>query len=142
MHGVYLSNIFSNQIGVYSNWKNKILEDVAVQVIADDYYVHKRIGINNILFIPNLYTFEPSRTSNSNLTYNNLMVMGRELERIKGGLYGIKAMYLIRREIPVAKLFFISANYKIEAMEKLIDELVLEKILKFYIIWKISAIIF
>ena len=127
MHGVYLSSIFSNQTGVYAIWKNNILVDAALQVIADDYYVHKRIGINNTLFIPNLYTFDPSRTPNSNLTYNNLMIMGRELDRIKGGLYGIKAMDLIRREIPDAKLYFISSNYKIDFLENLIVELNLTK---------------
>ena len=74
---------------------------------------NKRLGINNSFFIPNLYTFDPKKIPNSNLTYNNLMIMGRELDRIKGGLYGIKAMDLIRREIPDAKLYFISSNYKI-----------------------------
>ena len=123
MHGVYLSSIWANLTGVYAIWKNNILVDAAVQVIADDYYVHKRIGINNTLFIPNLYTFEPSKTPNSNLTYNNLMIMGRELDRIKGGIYGIKAMDLIRREVPDAKLYFISANYKIDFLENLIAEL-------------------
>ena len=127
MHGVYMSSIFSNQTGVYSIWQFNQLYDASVHVIADDYYVHKRIGINNTLFIPNMYTFEPDRTPNSNLTYHNLMIMGRELDRIKGGIYGIKAMDLIRKEIPDAKLYFISANYKIELLENLIDELDLRR---------------
>ena len=127
MHGVYMSSIFSNQTGVYSIWQYNQLYDASVQVIADDYYVHKRIGINNTLFIPNMYTFDPDRTPNSNLTYHNLMIMGRELDRIKGGIYGVKAMDLIRKEIPDAKLYFISSNYKIEFLENLIDELDLRK---------------
>ena len=127
MHGVYMSSIFSNQTGVYSIWQYNQLYDASVQVIADDYYVHKRIGINNTLFIPNMYTFDPDRTPNSNLTYHNLMIMGRELDRIKGGIYGVKAIDLIRKEIPDAKLYFISSNYKIEFLENLIDELDLRK---------------
>jgi len=123
MHGVYLSSIYSNQTGVYPIWINNKYYDASVHVIADDYYVHKRIGLNNTFFIPNLYTFDPSLTPSSNLTYNNIMIMGRELDRIKGGLYGIKAMDLIRKEIPDAKLYFISANYKITLLENLIDEL-------------------
>ena len=127
MHGVYMSSIFSNQTGVYSLWQFNQLFDASIHVIADDYYVHKRIGINNTFFIPNMYTFDPGRTSNSNLTYNNLMVMGRELDRLKGGIYAIKAMDLIRKEIPDAKLYFISSNYKIEVLENLIDELDLRR---------------
>ena len=127
MHGVYLSSIFSNQTGVYAIWQYNQLFDASVHVIADDYYVHKRIGINNTFFIPNMFTFEPGKTPNSNLTYNNLMIMGRELDRIKGGLYGIKAMDLIRREIPDAKLYFISSNYKIVDLENLIKELDLSR---------------
>ena len=79
-----MSSIFSNQTGVYSIWQFNQLYDESVHVIADDYYVHKRIGINNTLFIPNMYTFEPERTPNSNLTYHNLMILLRELDRIKG----------------------------------------------------------
>ena len=127
MHGVYMSSIFSNQTGVYAMWQNHQLYDASVHVIADDYYVHKRIGINNTLFIPNMYTFEPDRTPDSNLTYHNLMIMGRELDRLKGGIYGIKAMDLIRKEIPDAKLYFISANGRVEFLENLIDELDLRR---------------
>ena len=57
MHGVYMSCIFANLIGVYAIWPYNQLYDASVQVIADDYYVHKRICINNTLFIPNMNTF-------------------------------------------------------------------------------------
>ena len=128
MHGVYLSSIFSNHTGVYSIWKNNLFFDAYIQVIADDYYVNKKLGINNSFFIPNLYTYDTgSQIKNSNLTYKNLMVMGRELDKIKGGLYAIKAMDIIRREIPEAKLFFISSNYDITFFKNLIKELNLKK---------------
>ena len=123
MHGVYLSSIFSNQTGVYALWKNNQYFDAFVNVIADDYYVNKRLGITNSFFIPNLYTFDSSQTPNSNLEYHNLMIMGRESDKIKGGLYGIKAMDLIRKEVPDAKLYFISADYTIDYLENLIKEL-------------------
>ena len=120
MHGVYMSSIYSNQTGVYKIWKNNKLFDAYIQVIADDYYVNEKLGINNTFFIPNMYTFDPEKTPDSNLTYKNLMIMGRELDKIKGGLYGIKAMKLIVEKIPDAKLYFISANYKIEFLTNLI----------------------
>ena len=123
MHGVYMSSIYSNQTGVYKIWKSNKLFDAYIQVIADDYYVNEKLGINNAFFIPNMYTFDVDKTPKSNLTYKNLMIMGRELDKIKGGLYGIKAMKLIVEKIPDAKLYFISANYKIEFLTNLIKEL-------------------
>ena len=123
VHGVYMSSIFANLTGVYSIWKYLSLYDAYIQVNADDYYVNKRLGINNSFFLPNLYTYDPDTTKNSNLTYNNLVIIGRELDKIKGGLYGIKAMDIIRREVPDAKMYFISSNYKITFLENLIKEL-------------------
>ena len=123
IHGVYMSSIFSNQTGVYSIWKYNQLFDAYVQNIADDYYVNKKLGINNSFFLPNLFTYEADQAPSSNLTYNNLMIMGRELDKIKGGLFGIKAMSLIVKEVPDAKLYFISSNYNIPLLENLIKEL-------------------
>ena len=123
MHGVYMSSIYSNQTGVYKIWKSNKLFDAYIEVIADDYYVNEKLGINNSFFIPNMYTFDADKTPNSNLTYKNLMIMGRELDKIKGGLYGIKAMKLIVEKIPDAKLYFISSNYKIDFLSNLIKEL-------------------
>ena len=71
-HGVYMSSIFANLTGVYSIWKNFKYYDAYIQVNADDYYVNRRLGINNSFFIPNLYTYEPDKTPSSNLTYNNI----------------------------------------------------------------------
>ena len=130
VHGVYMSSIFANYTGVYSIWKNNQLYDAYIQVNADDYYVNKRLGINNSFFLPNLYTFDPDTTPNSNLTYNNLLIIGRELDRIKGGMYGVKAMDIVRREIPDAKLYMISANGKVKFLEDLIKELNLTKNIK------------
>ena len=130
VHGVYMSSIFANFTGVYSIWKNNQLYDAYIQVNADDYYVNKRLGINNSFFLPNLYTFDPDTTPNSNLTYNNLLIIGRELDRIKGGMYGVKAMDIVRREIPDAKLYMISANGKVKFLEDLIKELNLTKNIK------------
>ena len=130
MHGVYLSAIFVNSTVVYTSWKMNKFFDAFVEVIADDYYVNKRLGINNSFFIHNLYTFDPDKTPNSNLTYNNLMIMGRENDPLKGGFYGIKAMDLIRKEIPEAKLYFISSNPNIEFLKNLIKKLKLTKNVK------------
>ena len=127
MHGVYLSALYSNSTGVYKVWKNHFLFDAYIQVIADDYYVYKKLGMNNTFYIPNMYTYDASKTPNSNLTYKNLMIMGRENDRIKGGYYGIKAMYEIVKEVPDAKLYFISSDYRINTLKGVIEELNLTK---------------
>ena len=123
MHGVYLSSVYSNSTGVFSVWKNHFLFDAYIQVIADDYYVYKKLGMNNTFYIPNMYTFDPAKTPNSNLTYKNLMIMGRENDRIKGGYYGIKAMYEIVKEVPDAKLYFISSDFRIKFLKEVIGNL-------------------
>ena len=127
MHGVYLSCVYSNSTGVYKVWKNHFLYDAFIQVIADDYYVYKKLGMNNTFYIPNMYTYDASKTPNSNLTYKNLMIMGRENDRIKGGYYGIKAMYEIVKEVPDAKLYFISSDYRLNFLKGVIEELNLTK---------------
>ena len=74
-----------------------------------------------------MYTFDADRTPNSNLTYKNLMIMGRERDRIKGGYYGIKAMELIVKEIPDAKLYFISSDKSLDFLKGVIKDLNLTK---------------
>ena len=129
-HGTYLSCVYANCTDTYRFWANLKLYDAFVQVIADDYYVHKRLGFKNVFYIPNMYTFDADKTPNSNLTYKNLMIMGREYDRIKGGYYGIKAMYEIVKEIPDAKLYFITPDPKNSFLNKTIKELNLTKNIK------------
>jgi hypothetical protein len=126
-HGAYLASVYTNITGVYKEWQNNFLFDAFVQVVPDDYYVYKKLGMNNTFFIPNLYTFNAAETPNSNLTYKNIMVMGRENDRVKGGIYSIKAMSLIVKEIPNAKMYFITSDPRIEFIEDLINELNLTK---------------
>ena len=122
-HGTYLSCVYANCTGVYAAWRFHKLFDAFIQVIADDYYVHKKLGFKNAFYIPNMFTFDADKTPNSNLTYKNLMIMGRENDRIKGGYYGIKAMYEIVKEIPDAKLYFISSDSRIKFLKETIKEL-------------------
>ncbi len=129
-HGTYLSCVYANCTGVYAVWANQKLFDAFIQVVCDDYYVHKKLGFKNAFYIPNMYTFDPDKTPNSNLTHKTLMIMGREHDRIKGGYYGIKAFYEVVKEIPDAKLYFISSDYKIEFLEGVIKDLNLTRNVK------------
>ena len=122
MHGAYLSGIYTNSTTLYAIWNVHNYFDAFINIVADDYYVYKNLGMNNTFYIPNLFTFDPSTTPNSNLTYKNLMVMGRENDEIKGGKYAIKAMSLIAKEVPDAKLYFISSDYRIQFIKDLVKE--------------------
>ena len=126
-HGVYLSCVYANCTGVFKVWDNQKLFDAFIHVVADDYYVYKKLNFNNTFYIPNMYTFDADKTPNSNLTYKNLMIMGREHDRIKGGYYGIKAMSEIVKEVPDAKLYFISADFSISFLRGVIKDLNLTK---------------
>ena len=81
------------------------------------------MNYNNTFYIPNMYTFNADKTPNSNLTYKNLMIMGREEDRIKGGYYGIMAMSEIVKEVPDALLYFISPYQKLTFLKGVIKDL-------------------
>lgn len=123
IHGAYLASIYSNAWGVYPYFTYSRIYDAFVHVVPDDYYVYKKLKMKNTFFIPNLYTCDPKNTPISNLTYHNLMVMGRENDKIKGGIYAIKAMDLIVKEIPDAYMYFICPDYRIGFIRDLIKEL-------------------
>ena len=127
MHGAYFASLYGNTTEIFSSWKVNNLFDAFVTVVPDDYYAYKNLGMNNSFFIPNLLTFDPAKTPSSNLTYKNLMVMGRLNDMIKGGKYALKAMKLIVKEVPDSKLYFISSDYKLDYIEDIIKELNLSK---------------
>ena len=109
-HGVYISSFFNNSTGLYSSWKNTEFMDAYIHIGIDDYYFFKSFGFKRNIFIPNLYTFEPSETESSNLTNHNIMMLGRLVDKKKGLIYAIKAMSLIVKEIPDAKLNLVSSD--------------------------------
>ena len=129
-HGTFLTGLYDDYLEVYSIWDYHKLFDAFIQVVVDDYYAYKKLDFNNTFYIPNLYTFDADKTPNSNLTYKNLMIMGRENDQLKGGYYGIKAMSEIVKEVPDALLYFISSDYRIKNLEDLIKELNLTKNVK------------
>ena len=127
MERSFLSYIYTNYSNIYPYWKNNLLYDAYINIIPDDYYIYKKIGMNNTFYIPYLYNYVSQKTPNSNLTYNNLLIVGKEKDIIKGGEYGIKAMNIIREKIPDAKLYIISYSHHIQFLKDLIEKLDLEK---------------
>ena len=109
-HGVYLSCIFTNDTDAYPLWPEFKYFDSFVHIIADDYWVYKKFGFNNSIYIPNIYTFDASKVPTSPLTYKNILMVGRVDDIIKGGKFGILAMSEILKEIPDAKLTIVGLN--------------------------------
>ena len=126
-HGNYMSAMFIDAIQIYKYKKLFDYYDSFVFIGSDDYYFYNRLKFQNHIFIPNLYTFEPSEVPSSNLTTHNLIILGRLNDKIKGAIYALKAMSLIVKEVPDASLFFISADTRIQYIKDLIIKLNLQK---------------
>ena len=107
-HGVFLSCIFTNNTSVYQQWYRFNFYDAFVQIIPDDYYIYKKFNFENEVFIPNLYTFEPSETPESPLTKKNALIVGRIDDIIKGARYGIRAFAEALKYEPDATLNIVS----------------------------------
>ena len=122
-HGVYMSALFHGTINGYRNWINFDYYDSYIFIAADDYFFYKKLGFQNEIYIPNLYTFEPSEIKNSNLTYHNIMMLGRQNDPIKGAIYAVKAMSLIVKEVPDARLTFITSDSRVQFLRNLTKEL-------------------
>ena len=106
-HGVYFSCAFQNYTNIYQSWQYFAKVDSFVHVIPDDYWVYKKFGFNNTIYIPNIITFDSNITTISPLIYKNLLMVGRVDDVIKGAKYGILAMAEIVKEVPDALLTII-----------------------------------
>ena len=115
-HGVFMSPMFNNSTISYRNWKHLDLYDAFIHISADDYYYYKNLGFKRDIFIPNLYTFEPSESPSSNLTNHNIMMLGRLNDKKKGLIYALKAMNLIVKEVPDARLNLVSSDGKTQEL--------------------------
>ena len=125
-HGVYLSCAFQNYTGVYQSWQFYSKADSFVHIIPDDYWVYKKFGFNNTIYIPNIISFDSSNLPSAHLTYKNLLMVGRADDVIKGAKYGILAMYEIVKIVPDAKLTMIGIDPP-QYIKDLIKQLHLEQ---------------
>ena len=72
-HGIFMSLLTHDLVNSYRNWIDSDYFNSYIFIAFDDYYFHKKLGFKSELYIPNLYNFEPSETSNLNVTYNNII---------------------------------------------------------------------
>ena len=122
-HGVFMSSMYGNHVTYYKNWDQFDACDSFIFIASDDYYFYKNLGFKNEIFIPNLYTYDPHETPNSNLTNHNIVILGRLNDFIKGVKYAIKAMEYIIKEVPDAMLYLVSSDYRIQFLKNLTQDL-------------------
>ena len=122
-HGVYISQMFNNCTMFYRDWKNVDNFDAYIHIAADDYFFFKNFGFKRNIFIPNLYTFDPAEVPSSNLTYHNIMMLGRLNDYKKGVIYALKAMEIIVKEVPDVRLNLISSDSRVQVFKNISTEL-------------------
>ena len=122
-HGVFMSSMYGNDVSSYKNWNQFDSCDSFIFISPDDYYFYNRLGFKNAIFMPNLYTFEPSEIESSNLTNNNIVILGRLNDHIKGVKYAIEAMEYIVKEVPDATLSLISSDSRVQFLKNLTRDL-------------------
>jgi glycosyltransferase involved in cell wall biosynthesis len=125
-----MSSMFLNNPFIYKYWYQFDAYDAFVFLTPDDYYFYNGFDFKNHIFIPNVYTFEPSQTNSSNLTTHNIVMLGRENDKIKGAIYAVKAMKLIVKVIPDDKLYIITSDSRIQSLKNLTHDLHLTKKVK------------
>ena len=149
-HGLYMSQMFHGRIECYKTWNNFDNLDAFIFIGYDDYFYYKKLGFKNEIFIPNFYTFEPSKIKSSELKGHNIVMLGRAADKIKGIIYAIKAMPFIVKEVPDAKLILLSSSYSIQFLKDLARQLKVEKYINFNyytediskVFWKSSVLMY
>ena len=126
-HGCFFSAMYGNHVTSYKNWNQFDYCDSFVFIAADDYYFYKRLGFKNEIFVPNLYTYDPHEIKSSNLTTHNIVILGRLNDFIKGVKYAIRAMKIIVKEVPDAKLYLVSSDSRVQHLKNLTRDLNLSK---------------
>jgi glycosyltransferase involved in cell wall biosynthesis len=122
-----MSAMYGNHVTSYKNWDHFDKCDSYIFIASDDYYFYKRLGFKNEIFVPNLYTYDPAETPSSNLTNHNIVILGRLNDFIKGVKYAIKAMEIIVKEVPDAKLYLVSSDSRVQFLKNLTRDLNLTK---------------
>ena len=115
--GKFVIGMFHGKINPYKNWISFDGLDAYIFIGYDDYFFYKKLGFQNEIFIPNFYTFDPNLSIQSELKTNNIVMLGRAADEIKGIIYAIKSMSLIVKEIPDAKLILLSSSSNIEHLK-------------------------
>ena len=125
LYWIYLKH-YNFKDTIYNEYK-KCKYVISLIPIESD-YLFKLWGINSIL-MNNPSTFEYDSVIPSDLSTQNIIMIGRNYDPIKRFELGIKSMKYIIKEIPMSQMNIVSNP--IEECEKLIENLNLEKYVRF-----------
>ena len=122
-HGIFMSAMYGNHVDGYRNWNHFDACDSFIFIGPDDYYFYKKLGFQNSIFMPNIYTYDPHEVESSNLTNHNIVILGRLNDWIKGVKYAIRSMQYILKEVPDAKLYLVSSDSRTQYLKNLTRDL-------------------
>ena len=103
---------------------------VITLVPFENYYLFKKWGIRSIL-MNNFMSYDYNSIIPSKLCGKTILMIGRGNDKKKRFELGIKAMQYIEKDIPTCKLNIISSFNGIEHHINLVNELKLNKVIKF-----------
>ena len=117
-----------NRLKIYQEYQNSKYIISLIPVESD--YLFKKWGINSILF-ENFLTYNYSFLITSNLSKQDILLIGRGRDKLKRFELGIEAMEYIIKEMPLANLNIISRDNGTDRLKNYINNLNLEKCVKF-----------
>ena len=94
-------------------------------------YIFRKWGIESI-FMNNFITYDLKRIIPSDLSYKNIIMIGRADNKLKRFNLGISAMEYIIQEIPECEMKILSELKKVDRLLKIIEVLNLKYNIKFY----------
>ena len=131
-HSSFLIWIYSHDIAVFSSVYNhyKNSKFVISLIHFENDYLFKKWGIQSI-YMNNFITFEYEKVIQSDLSSNNILMIGRADDKNKRFDLGIKAMKYIIKKINNCQMIITSKNDKLDELKLLIKTLSLDNNIKF-----------
>ena len=119
---------FYRVLKVYNEYKNS--KYIVSLIPLEHDYLFKKWGIKSVLF-ENFLTYDYNSIIPSDLSKNNILLIGRGRSKLKRFEIGIESIEYIRNKIADVKLLIISKIIGVEDLQNYIDNLNLNNNIKF-----------
>ena len=119
---------FYKVLKIYNEYKNS--KYIVSLIPLEHDYLFKKWGIKSVLF-ENFLTYDYNSIIPSDLSKNNILLIGRGRSKLKRFEIGIESIEYIRNKIADAKLLIISKIIGVEHLQNYIDSLDLNNNIKF-----------
>ena len=132
IHSCFLYWIYKNDSNIFNNIYNEYRNSKYVISIIhfENDYLFKKWGIHSI-YMDNFLTYQYENIIQSDLSSNNILMIGRASDKNKRFFLGIKSMKYIKREIPEVQMIIISDDKEISNLKNLVKILNLGQNVKF-----------